>query len=122
MTRSSAQNHGMTVEHDLAGEERFVVLRAGVIDTWNVPRRQHPHHAGNLQRGLGAHFEDPRVRVQCLDGSGVQAIPGTDNKVIGGRRGYGVSGPGPSRIGQASPPAPPVVPAFTSRSLYRSMA
>ena len=39
--------HGVAEEHDLVGEQRLVVLDAGVVDAGHVGGGEHPHDTGH---------------------------------------------------------------------------
>ena len=77
------------VVHDLAREQRLVVLLAGVVEAGHVLRGQHPDHAGHVVRGLGAQPGDPRVRVRGLHRPGVQRALRPAGQVLGVQRGAG---------------------------------
>ena len=77
------------VEHDLGGEQRLVVLLAGVVEPGHVLRGQHPDHAGHVIGGPGAQAGDPRVRVRGLDRPGVQRAERAADQVLGVQRGPG---------------------------------
>ena len=77
------------VVHNLAREQRLVVLLAGVVEAGHVLGGQHPDHAGHVVGGLGAQAGDPGVRVRGLDRPGVQRGVGTADQVLRVQRGAG---------------------------------
>ena len=81
--------HRVSVVHHLTGEERFVAEDAGLIALGHVLRRQHVHHTGHREGGLGAHRGDSRVSVGRLHrprGQGVRPAEGDVVGVPGGAR------------------------------------
>lgn len=78
--------HGVPVEHHLVGEQRLVVLDARVVDARHVGRREHPDHAGHGERRPDVQAGDPGVRVERLDGVGVQDVLRADHEVVGVER------------------------------------
>ena len=79
----------VAVIHDLAGEQRLVVLLAGVVEAGHVVGGQHPHHAGHLVGGVGPQAGDAGVRVRGLDRPGVQGAQRAAGQVLGVERGAG---------------------------------
>ncbi len=79
----------MAVEHDLVGEQRLVVLHAGVVDAGHVGNGQHTDHAGYGERGPGAQRGDPAVGLHDLDRVGVQHVLGPVDQVVRVERGAG---------------------------------
>ena len=79
----------VTVEHDLAGEQRLVVLDAGVVDAGDVGRGEHADDAGHREGRRRAQRGDPRVRVRHLHGMGVQHALGAVHEVVGVQGGPG---------------------------------
>ncbi len=79
----------VAVEHDLVGEERLVVLHAGVVDAGDVRAGQDAHHAGHGEGGAGAHRGDPAAGLHDLDRVGVQDVLGALHQVVGVQRGAG---------------------------------
>ena len=76
-------------EHDLAGEQRFVVLDAGIIDAGDVIGGEHANDAGHIERGFRTQPGDARVGVRRLQRIGVQAVLGTADEIVGIERGAG---------------------------------
>ncbi len=87
--RGLAEHPGdrVAVEHDLVGEERFVVLHAGVVDPGHVGRGQYADHAGDGERGPGAQRGDAAAGLHDLDRVGVQHVLGAVHQVVGVERG-----------------------------------
>ena len=81
--------HRVVVVHDLAGEQRLVVLLAGVVEAGHVLGGQHPHHAGHLVGALGAQGGEAGVPVRGLDRPGVQRAERAAHQVLGVQRGPG---------------------------------
>ena len=79
----------VAVEHHLVGEQRLVVLDAGVVDARDVSGGQHPDNAGHPQRRLGAQRGDPGVRTRHLHRVRVQHVLGAQHEVVGVQRGAG---------------------------------
>jgi hypothetical protein len=77
---------GVAVEHDLGGEERLVVLDPGVVDARDVGGGEDPDHAGDGVGRLGPEGDDPGVRLEHLDGPGVQDVLGPPDQVVGVER------------------------------------
>ena len=77
------------VEHDLGGEQRLVVLLAGVVESGHVLRGQYPDHAGHVIGRPGAQPGDQGVRVRRLDRPGVQRAERAPDQVLGVQRGAG---------------------------------
>ena len=72
-----------------AGEQRLVVLLAGVVEAGHVVGGQHPHHAGHAVGRVGAQRGHPGVRVRGLDRPGVQRAVRAADQVLGVERGAG---------------------------------
>lgn len=81
--------HRVTVEHDLVGEQRLVVLHAGVVDAGHVGDGEHADHAGHGERGLGTQCGDLAPGLHDLDRVGVQRVLGAVHQVVGVERGTG---------------------------------
>lgn len=79
----------VAVEHDLVGEQRFVVLHPGIVDAGHVGTGQHADHTGHGERGLGAQRGDPAVGLHDLHRVGVQYVLGAMDQVVGVERGAG---------------------------------
>ncbi len=79
----------VAMEHDLVGEQRLVVLHAGVVDAGHVGNGQHTDHTGHGERGLGTQRGDPAPGLHDLDRVGVQRVLGAVHQVIGVQRGAG---------------------------------
>ena len=79
----------LAVEHDLAREERLVVLDAGVVDAGHVVGGEHPHDAGHPEGRCGAQGRDPGVCVRRLHRVGVEHGTGPPDEVVGVERGPG---------------------------------
>lgn len=79
--------HRVAVEHDLAGEEGFVVLDAGVVDARHVLSRQHPDHPGHLKGGGDVQGRHAGVGVRGLQRPGMEHVLVADDEVVGVERG-----------------------------------
>ena len=78
--------HGVAVEHDLAGEQRLVMLDPGIVDPGNVRRGEHADDPGHGERRVGAQPGDPAVRMRDLHRVGVQHVLGAFHQVVGVER------------------------------------
>ena len=77
---------GVPDEHHDLGEERLVVLDAGVVDARHVVGGEHADHPGDRQCGLGVDAGDPGVRVRRADRVRVQRSGRPDDEVVGVER------------------------------------
>lgn len=80
---------GVSVEHDLVGEERFVVLHPGIVHAGHVGTGQYADHTRHGERGPGAQRGDAAVGLHDLDRVGVQHVLGAVHQVVGVERGAG---------------------------------
>ena len=78
--------HGLPDEHHDLGEERLVVLDAGIVDPRHVLGGEHAHHPGDVERRGGVEPGDPRVRVRRADRVGVQDVVRPVDQVVGVER------------------------------------
>ena len=76
----------MAVEHHLVGEERFVVLDAGIVDPRNVSGGEHAHDAGHVERRGHVQSRDPGMRLSHLDRVGMQHVLRPLDEVVGVER------------------------------------
>ena len=76
----------VAVVPDLVGEQRLVVLDAGVVDAGDVLLREHPDDAGDVVRRARVEAGDPRVRVRRLHRVGVQHVLAAADEVVGVER------------------------------------
>ena len=77
------------VVHDLAGEQRLVMLLAGVVQAGHVVGGQHPDHARHVVGGRHAQAGEAGVGVRRLDRPGVQGAERAADQVVRVQRGPG---------------------------------
>ncbi len=78
--------HGVADEHHDLGEERLVVLDAGVVEAWHVGGGEHTHDAVDGERRGDVEPGDPGVGVGRADRVRVQHPRGALHQVVGVER------------------------------------
>ena len=74
--------HRVAVIHDLAGEQRLVVLDPRVVHPWHVGSGEHVHHPRRGQGRRGVHRPHMGVRVRGLHRVGVKCARVPADQVI----------------------------------------
>ena len=98
--------HGMADEHDLSAvrirEQRFIVLRPGVIHPGHIGRGEDADHTGDVVGGVHPQVEDAGMGVRRLHRVGVEDAGMAVDQVIGVQGGTGdVPGGGLVGVGLA---------------------
>ena len=73
---------GVPVVHDLAREQRLVMLFAGIVQAGHVVGGEHPDHTRDVVRGFHPQRGDQGVGVRRLDRPRMQRAPGAAQQIL----------------------------------------